>query len=238
MLAECGVERTVLVQPEPSLDATRAALELAGGVPWVAGASVWADVAAPDAGAVLDELGAHPKLRGLCLAVDGMEGNHWLTEESVVRGLREAAARGLSLDVIASPAQLPAVGALAAALPELRIVVDHLGGPPIGRGEREPWGVYMLNLAPLPNVSVKLSGLVTLDALPAWNVQRIRLFVEAVARLFGYSRMMFGSDWPAHKDAATYRQTLEAALEAAGPMTDAQAGLVLSGAAAEFYRLG
>ena len=109
LLEECGVERTVLVQPEPSLDATRAALDLAGGVSWVAGASVWADVAAPDAGAVLDEIGAHPKLRGLCLAVDGMEGNHWLTEEPVVRGLRDMFGGGHVLQRRDSFLDLPAI---------------------------------------------------------------------------------------------------------------------------------
>ena len=236
LLPECGVESAVAVQPQPSMDETRAALALADGAPFVVGAVVWIDVESPSLADVLDEIGASPKLRGVCLSVDDRGDNHWLMKDDVRRGLREVAARGLSLDVIASPAQVPSVQALAEAAPELRIALAHLGAPYVARGEREPWGVYMLNLAPLRNVSVKLSGLIALDAQPNWSVAHLKLFVEPIVRLFGYSRLMFGSDWPSSV-AAGYRDVLQAAVEAAGPMTDPQLASVLAGSAAEFYRL-
>ena len=238
LLAESGVERSVLVQPEPSLDGTRAALALADKAEFVAGAAVWADVESVALGALLDELGANPKLRGVCLPAHLQESNHWLAQDAVLAGLREVAKRGLSLDVIVEPRQIPSVRVLAEAVPDLRIALAHIGSPYIARGEREPWGVYILNLAAMRNVSVKISGLVTLDTQPDWNVAHLKLFVEPIVRLFGYSRVMFGSDWPAHTAVAGYQETLNAAIEAAGPMTEPQLAQVLGGAAAEFYRLG
>ncbi len=94
----------------------------------------------------------------------------------------------------------------------------------------------MLNLASRPKVVMKLSGLLTLDARP-WNAAHTRGFVEHIVRLFGYERMMFGSDWPAHDDVATYAQVMESAVGAAEPMTSVQRERLLAGTAREFYRL-
>ncbi|MCY4583085.1 MAG: amidohydrolase family protein [Chloroflexi bacterium] len=237
LLAARGVQRTVLVQPEPSAVATDAALDAADSDPLVAAAAVWADVTSRGLGKTLRQLERNRKLRGLCLPACKEPDNHWLTQPAVLKGLREVAQRGLSLDVIVEPRQVSSVRDLAEAVPDLRIAVAHIGSPFIARSEREPWGVHMLNLAPCPNVWVKVSGLVTLDTEP-WSAAHLRLFVEPMVRLFGYRRMMFGSDWPNHVSVASYEQVLDAAIEAAGPMTDAQLAEVLGGTAAAFYRLG
>ncbi len=236
LLAASGVQRSVLIQPEPSDDATSAGLDAASHDDVVAAAAVWVDVTSRNLGKTLRQVERNRKLRGICLPAYREADNHWLTRPDVLQGLREAAKRGLSLDVIVEPRQVPSVRDLARTLPELRIAVAHIGSPFIARSEREPWGVHMLNLAPCANVSVKLSGLVTLDTEP-WSTAHLRLFVEPMVRLFGYRRMMFGSDWPHHVSVATYEQVLQATIEAAGPMTDGQLANVLGGTTSAFYRL-
>ncbi len=236
LLSANGVQRTVLVQPEPSADATHAALDAADGDESVAAAAVWTDVTSRSLGKTLRQLERSRKFRGLFLPAHREADNHWLTQPAVLKGLREVAQHDLSVDVIIEPRQVPSVRELAEAVPDLRIAVAHIGSPFIARSEREPWGVHMLNLAPCSNVSVKVSGLVTLDTEP-WSTAHLRLFVEPMVRLFGYRRMMFGSDWPNHLPVASYEQVLNAAVEAAGPMTDAQLADVLGGTAASFYRL-
>ncbi len=236
LLAATSVQRTVLVQPEPSNDATDAALATAAEDELVAAATVWVDVTSRDIGKTLKQLERNKKVRGVFLPAYREEDNHWLTQPAVLEGLRETAKHGFSLDVIVEPRQVPSVRDLANAIPDLRIALAHIGSPFIARSEREPWGVHMLNLAPCANVSVKLSGLVTLDTEP-WSTAHLRLFVEPMVRLFGYRRMMFGSDWPNHLSVASYEQVLQATIEAAGPMTDVQLADVLGGTAAAFYRL-
>ena len=236
LLAESGVERVVLVQTEPSGDASRAALRAAESADFVAAAVVWADVEARDIDKTLGRLARSRKLRGVCLPASLEADNHWLTRPDVLRGLRAVAKRGLSLDVIVEPRQLPSVRGLAQAIPDLRIAVAHLGSPFIGRGEREPWGVAMLRLAPMPNVFVKMSGLISLDADP-WNAARVKRFVEPSLRLFGYRRVMFGGDWPRCLDRASYGEVVRVAVEAASPTTDAQLADLMGGSAASFYRL-
>ena len=237
LLAWHGVVSTVLVQPLASDEQTGRAVALAAETGFVAALVPWVDVTAPSLAKRLDELAKSPKLRGVCVLASAEADNRWLARDDVLAGLGMVAERGLSLDVLVEPRNLPSVGEVAARLPGLSIAVCHLGGPSIGWGQREPWGVYLLNLASRPNVVMKLSGLLSLDARP-WNAAHIRGFVEHVVRLFGYERMMFGSDWPAHDDVATYAQVMESAIAAAEPMTSAQRERLLAGTAQEFYRIG
>ena len=237
LLAEQGVASTVLVQPLASDEQTDRALSLAAATDFVGAVVPWVDVTARSLGRRLDELAATPKLRGVCLLASAEQDNRWLMRDDVLAGLGTVAERGLSVDVLVEPRQLPSVGDLAGRVPSLSIAVCHLGGPSIGWGQREPWGVYLLNLAPRRNVVMKLSGLLRLDARP-WNAAHLRGFVEHAVRLFGYERMMFGSDWPAHADVATYAQVMESAIGAAEPMTSAQRERLLAGTAREFYRIG
>ncbi len=237
ILAGNGVQRSILIQPEPSTDHTRDALALADDSPFVAAAAVWADLNTASLSPALDQLARSPKLRGLCLNLNNYDNAPQLARDPILESLRETAARGLSLDIIASPSHIPSVRALAEAIPNLQIALAHLGSPRIARGEREPWGVHMLNLAPLNNISIKLSGLLSLDPQPQPNPARLKPFVETVIRLFGYSRLMFGSDWPAPRTLNAYRQTLQTSIDAASPIAQPQLARLLAGTAADFYRL-
>lgn len=230
-----GVNQVILVG-SPDADSSRSLVELASAADQVAAVAVWVDVTAVDVAAQLDGLMVTPKLRSVALPVGREVGNHWLVEEDTLRGLRLVAERGLCLDVEIEPRQLPSVGELAAAIPDLQIVVAHIGSPFIGRSEREPWGVHMLNVAPFKNVYAKLSGLVALDVQP-WSVAHQRLFVESMVRMFGYERLMFGSDWPGHVEFATFDQVRDAATVAAGPMTEAQEERLFGGTARAVYGL-
>ena len=235
-MAQVGVARAVVVQLEPRMSVTLEALEWADASDHVCAVAGWVDVASPDIEEVLAQVGASPKFKSVALPVYRESGNHWLTTPDVLRGLKAVAARGLAVDVQVEPRQLPAVGGLARAIPDLRIVVAHIGSPFIGRSEREPWGVYMLNVAPHENVFAKLSRLPALDTTP-WNVTHQRLFVESMVRRFGYERLMFGSDWPEHLAVASYREVWDAALEAAGPMTALQREQLTNRTALSFYRV-
>ena len=84
----------------------------------------------------------------------------FLSLPSVRRSLKALAERGLAFDVPdAWPRHLAATADLAAALPDLRIVVDHLGKPPFGGADWEPWHTALREVAAHPNTAAKVSGL-------------------------------------------------------------------------------
>jgi L-fuconolactonase len=86
----------------------------------------------------------------------------------------------------------------------VRFVLDHLGKPSIRDGRFDSWADGIAELAACPNVTAKLSGLVTEASWDSWTEDDLRPYVEEALRLFGADRLMFGSDWPVSTLATTY----------------------------------
>ena len=88
------------------------------------------------------------------------------------------------------------VQALLRELPDVRFVLDHLGGPPVGTPALCHWEEMFRALAPHPNVSVKLSGLALALGRADWTADMCRGALDLALETFGPERLMYGSDWP------------------------------------------
>lgn len=201
-----GVTRTVLVQSvdergENDRLAQYAEQEL------VAGVVAWAPLAEPArARAELGRLSI-PELAGVrCLV--GRDPLPWLEDPAVLELLADLAARGVAWDVVPVTAeQTAAVLRVARTLPQLQVVIDHLGRPPLETGGWQPWAGHLAELAGCPNVAVKLSvGLDVLTAWPGWDAAALQPYVDGVCDLFGPTRVMLASNWPVVTLRAGYRQ--------------------------------
>jgi L-fuconolactonase len=236
-LAANGVAHTVLVEGG-RCDAGEAALLLAhaADTPEIAGVVAWDDPAAPVFPAYYGLAGAE-RLVGLRAQVQAEDAGY-LDRTDVRAGLRRIGAAGLVFDLVVRADQLPAAARAAAALPDVRFVLDHLGKPPIRSGGFEPWRAAVADLAARPNVAAKLSGLVTEADWEDWKPQDLRPYVEQALELFGPDRLMFGSDWPVCRLAAGYGRVLAVADELVTPLTSAaERERVFAGTAVEVYRL-
>jgi predicted TIM-barrel fold metal-dependent hydrolase len=92
--------------------------------------------------------------------------------------------------------KMPALVALLAKVPGLPVVLDHLGKPPVS-GDADGWERDLCDLAALPRVSVKLSGVAPEASPRGGTIRRQALPWLAVALdAFGAERCMVGSDWP------------------------------------------
>ena len=73
-------------------------------------------------------------------------------------------------------------------------------------------------LAALPNVWCKMSGLVTEADHAKWTPADLQPYIDHVIATFGFDRVMFGGDWPVSTQASDYPRwvaTLDAALRGA-----------------------
>ena len=70
----------------------------------------------------------------------------------------------------------------------------------------DDWRSAIARLAGCPNVSCKLSGMVTEARLGAWRNEEFRPYVDVVFDAFGEDRLLFGSDWPVCLLSASYTQ--------------------------------
>jgi len=119
----------------------------------------------------------------------------------------------------------------------VRFVLDHAGKPEIAENRLEPWAGLIAEMAGLPNVTCKVSGLVS-EAGPSWCTEDFTPYLDRLIESFGPGRLMFGSDWPICTLAASYRDVLSLARALLEPrLSAAELDLVFSGTALGTYRL-
>lgn len=192
-LRAAGIDAAVLVQAADTEADTRSMLAAAAD-PLVVGVVGWVRLDDTDTAArQLEAYGA-----GLCgvrhlVHDDPRDG--FLDLPEVRRSLGLLAERRLPLDVPdAWPRHLHRLPALADALPELTVVVDHLGKPPRGSAEFDTWAAALREVARRPNVVAKVSGLQRADQ--PFTVDALRPTWEVALGAFGPERLMYGGDWP------------------------------------------
>ncbi|MEW2302279.1 amidohydrolase family protein [Streptomyces sp. NPDC006655] len=234
------LESTVLVQCVASVDETREFLALADGDPLIGAVVGWADLTSPAIGEVLDDLCAGPggtRLRAVRHLVQGESDPHWLGRPDVERGLRAVAERGLGYDVLIRSHQFPQAIHLAEHIPDLPLVLDHAGKPPIAGRDLADWERGVRRLAAHPQVRCKVSGLVTEADLEKWTVADIRPVWDVLISAFGPDRLMFGSDWPVCVLGGGWNRWAATVEELLAGCSTAETEAVLAGTATTFYRL-
>lgn len=239
-LAAQGVSGTVLVQTISSLEETREFLALAASWEFIWGVVGWVDLTSAAVGDDLDALRDGPggdRLVGIRHQVHDETDPDWLRRADVRRGLAAVQARGLRYDLLVRTRELPAAADTVGALPNLQFVLDHVAKPRIVDGDDPEWRKGMPALAALPNVAVKLSGMVTEADWASWTPADLRPFVESVVDWFGVERLMFGSDWPVCLLAASYAGVVEGLKQALGELSTGDEARIFGSNAVQVYGL-
>jgi L-fuconolactonase len=239
-LVAAGIDRTILVQTIASVEETREFLATAASVPFIGGVIGWVDLTDRGVRETLDALRGGPGgewLIGIRHQVHDEPDPEWLLRVDVRRGLAAIEAAGFAYDLLVRSRELPAALTVAREMGGLRLVIDHAAKPPIRSGATEPWASLLRPFGELPNVTCKLSGLVT-EADPAtWQVADLAPYVEIALETFGPSRVLFGSDWPVCLVAASYADVVTAARDLTADLSTEERGAVFGSAAEAAYRL-
>ncbi len=145
--------------------------------------------------AYLERISAAPKLRGLRRIL------HTSPDEVgqsplFAENLRLLTPYGLTFDLCVLARQLPIAAHLARSCPDVQFILDHCGVPDVRGRALDPWRADLAAVARLPNVACKISGLVAYADPGGWSVEDLRPFVEHAIAVFGWDRVLWGSDWP------------------------------------------
>ena len=237
-LRAAGIERTVLVQAVGSDDDTDYMLEHAARHDWIGGVVAWAAFASPTrAAARLNELAAEPKLRGVRHQIHDEEDEHWILQPSVLESLALVEERGLILELsVVWPRHLGDVPTLAERFPDLTIVVDHLGKPPLDE-DLGAWADALRRAAAQPNVAAKISGLNTATSRPDWSADDLRPALEVALDAFGPERLIWGSDWPVALLNGDYERVWSESRRAVEALAPDALDEVFGGTVRRLYRL-
>ena len=116
-------------------------------------------------------------------------------EPAFLEALRLLPKHGLTFDICVKHWQLAFGLELVKRCPDVSFVLDHIGKPGIKHGMWEPWKTQIRELSRMPNIVVKVSGVVTEADHQGWTKDQVKPYVEHVIDCFGFDRCMYGSDW-------------------------------------------
>jgi len=159
------------------------------------------------------------------------------TWPSLIEGVRALPGYGYTFELCANVTQLDAAVTLVRATPDVTHAINHCGGPDIAGDGFAPWAAYMNQLAEFPNTVCKISGLVT-RAKENWTGDDLRPYIDHLIEIFGFDRVMYGSDWPVCTLAASYQAWFDTLVDAVKGITDEERSKLFHDNAKAFYRLG
>ncbi|WP_125616064.1 amidohydrolase family protein [Specibacter cremeus] len=236
-LTAAGVGRAILVQADDTAEDTANMLAQAAAHDWIAGVVGWLPLENPAAAAtLLERWRAHHAFAGVRTLVHDDPRDDLLFRPEVRRTLAHIADAGLPFDVPdAWPRHLHRLPSLAGALPELTLVVDHLGKPPRadGRAAMDEWARQLRAVAEHPNTVAKVSGLFAPGA--PFTAAALRPAWEIALDAFGPDRLMYGGDWPVSLLGAPYADTHAILAALIDELAPAEAEAVWAGTARRVY---
>jgi L-fuconolactonase len=232
-----GIDACVAVQAAQSEDETHFLLDLADRFPMIAGVVGWVDLRADNLRERLKYFAQFSKLRGFRHIVQSEPDDRFLLQDAFLRGIGALRDFYFTYDILIYPRHLPVAIEFAQKFPEQNFVLDHLAKPEIKSAKITEWAAHMRVLASAPNVSCKLSGLITEADGKKWQASAIQPYLDVAFECFGGTRLMFGSDWPVCLLAGTYGQVKQLLEDYLADTSESERDLVFGRNACEFYGL-
>jgi L-fuconolactonase len=187
--------------------------------------------------AYLDEMVTiDPRIKGI-RRIAQSEPLGFSIEPQFVRGVQILADYGLSCDICIYHPQMRDTINLVRQCPDVSFILDHIGKPNIKGKEISPWREEISELATLPNVMCKVSGMVTEADHQRWQPEDLAPYVEHVLTVFGEDRVAFGGDWPVAFQASPYTRWVETLDSLTSSLSPAAKRKLWSENARRFYRL-
>jgi L-fuconolactonase len=235
LMTEAGVDTTILVQAAPTPAETDYMLGIARGIPWVLGVVGWIDLLSPDAASEILRRAADPLFLGVRPMLQDLPDPDWILQPALTPALQTIVSEGLVFDALILSHQIAAITELARRHPGLTIMLDHGAKPRLGDADAMlGWAREMEKLAAMPNVTCKVSGLLT-ELTPGGTADDVARAIGVLFDLFGADRLVWGSDWPVLTLAGTYPDWFALAREAIAAKQESAVPAVMGGNALRLY---
>jgi predicted TIM-barrel fold metal-dependent hydrolase len=217
--------------PDP-VDETKWLQEFADQFGYPHGIVAECHLARPDAQQVLERHLRYANVRGIRDFGDG----DYLMDPTWRAGFKLLGRFNLVSCIDTRVSRLGKLADLAKNFPDVQICVDHCAIPE----QRDPdyqalWRKAIGNLAKVPNVTMKISGLGMGDH--SWTVDTIRPYVLGSIDAFGPQRVVFGTNWPVDRMYSSYPDVIDAYAEIIAGFTPAEQRAMFAGNAERLFRI-
>ena len=237
ILEHYDFQGTVVVQSNQSPEENRFQLENAEKHPFIKAVVGWVDMQAPDLEEQLRAYQKFPKLKGFRSMLQSDPDRSLMLRPDFQAGIAKLQSYGYTFDLLVLPDQLKYAEALVAAFPGQRFVLNHIGKPNIKRRQFGDWLADIKALAAHEHVYCKVSGMVTEADLTSWKFEDFKPYIDAIFECFGIKRVMYGSDWPVCRLAATFGEVMEILENYTSNFTEAERELFWAKNAIRFYNI-
>jgi len=236
LMDEAGVDATILVQAAPTPEETDYMLGIARDTPWILGVVGWIDLEASNAADAVRRRAADPLFLGVRPMLQDLADPDWILQPALDAALTAIAAEDLVFDALVLSHQIAAIAEIAKRYPQLSIVLDHAAKPHLGEADAmAQWALAMEALARQPNVTCKVSGLLT-ELRPGGSRDDVARAIGVLFDLFEPQRLLWGSDWPVLTLAGDYQDWFELAREAITAKDAAALHAIMGENAQRIYR--
>jgi L-fuconolactonase len=238
LLQAAGMDGCVTVQVNQSEEENEELLELAARHDFIKGVVGWVDLRNPAVEERLESYRAKPKIKGFRHILQGERDRALMLKPGFKRGIGLLKKFGYTYDILIFPDQLGYTRDFVASFPDQPFIIDHIAKPYIkDRYITEEWKDAIRAVAACPNVSCKISGMVTEADWKNWKPEHFKPYLDTVVEAFGPRRIVFGSDWPVCLVAAAYSQVLAVVEDYFSTFSADERAAFFGRNAAEFYGL-
>ncbi|MFM1549639.1 MAG: amidohydrolase family protein [Lentisphaeria bacterium] len=184
----------------------------------------------------LENLANNPLIKGVRRLLQDEDVDFCLAT-SFIEGVRQLPDFGIPFDICIYHRHLANVVKMVQQCPDVQFILDHIGKPGIKDGLLEPWKSDLKNLAALPNVMCKISGMTTEADMENWTRDDLRPYFDHVIECFGFDRVVYGGDWFVASLATTYPRFVETLDWAVAGCSDDELKKLYRDNAQKFYRI-
>ena len=189
LLAECSIDGSVAVQASQAEVENEFLLDLASKSSLIKGVVGWVDLQSSTVTERLSYYSTQKKMRGFRHVIHDEPDINFMLRPSFLRGIRALRAYEFTYDLLIYPVHLPNALQLVRQFPEQPFVIDHIAKPNIGKGQLFEWKKHLAALAGIPNVSCKISGMVTEARWKNWKQTDFFPYLDTIVELFGTKRI-------------------------------------------------
>ena len=194
-----SVDGVVVVEASPWVEDNQWLLDIAAKEPLILGLVGNLPIGTDAFAGHLKRFAANPLFRGVRIREGSLEAG--LKDRAFLRDMRDIADRGLCFDVHSPTVWVEQAVPLAQAVPNLRLVINHVANVPVTGGPPPvAWLELMRRLADRPHVFMKVSGLVEGTKHSSGDAptdpERYHSVLDALWTIFGPDRLLYGSNWP------------------------------------------
>jgi len=237
VLKEHGFDGCVVVQSEQSEQENEFQLGNAVANTFVKAVVGWVDLQDAAVEKRLEYYQSFSLLKGFRHLLQGEQDRSFMLRPAFKNGISLLRKYGFTYDILIFPDQLKYAEELVAAFPYQKFVIDHIAKPLIKTKEEGSWHKDVRAIAKHENVHCKISGMVTEADWKNWKKEDFHPYINTVVEAFGAKRIMYGSDWPVCKVAASYTDTLNVVKEYFSKFSSDEQADFFGGNACTFYNI-